>query len=328
MAEKSYFFDSTEDDKRIYQAADFARFHAQIIGNGVSNTASLPDLKVSATTNMDVSLGAGYMFANGYMYENSDGLKLKHDIADPDNDRIDRVVIRFDNNPEERKIYAVVKKGIPAGKPTPPSVTRDGYIHEMSVAQVRVRAGKSYVDDDDIMDERANDAVCGYIPLHNIYRGLQINELGMIKMPNQSYVEMNDTSGITLSGADDLEEASSDFFYQYQSIVPLIDRQNEIKNGEFHIKENGTYLFSAHARRVYSRDFEDSKKLECFMVINNETSVNDRLYLFNLTVTESQFYGTNVKYLEKGDVVKMVFGRRFINPITLDYIRLNIAKIN
>src|SRR5690625_7891458 len=82
MAEKSYFYDSTASDERIYQAADFARFHAQIIGNGVSNTTTMPDLEVSAKNNMEVSLGAGYMFANGYMYENSSTMTLKHDIAD------------------------------------------------------------------------------------------------------------------------------------------------------------------------------------------------------------------------------------------------------
>lgn len=183
-----YFFDSTENDERIYQAADFARFHAQIIGNGVSNTANLPDLEVSERTNMDIALGAGYMFANGYMYELTETTTLTHDVADPDNDRIDRVTIRFDSNPEKREIKAVIKKGTPAGSPNPPSLTRDDYIHEMSVAQIRIKAGKSYIERDQITDERANDAVCGYIPLHNIYRGIQVDESGMIQMLNQSHV--------------------------------------------------------------------------------------------------------------------------------------------
>src|SRR5699024_11712371 len=76
----------------------------------------------------------------------------------------------------------------------------DNYIYEMSVAQVLIKAGKSYVEDDEITDERENDEVCGYIDLHNIYRGLFVNEYGMVTMPNQSYVEMDLDGKFTLDG--------------------------------------------------------------------------------------------------------------------------------
>ncbi|MFU0790643.1 MAG: Structural protein [Virgibacillus proomii] len=233
--ERMYFFDSTSDDQRIYQAADFARFHAQIIGNGVSNTANLPDLEVTAKTNMDVALGAGYMFANGYMYENDSTMTLKHVIADPVNDRIDRVVIRFDNNPSERRIYAYIKQGVPAKSPTPPSLQRDEYIYEMSVAQVRIKAGKSFIEQSQITDERANDAVCGYIPLHNIYRGLRINQNGLVTMPNQSFVKGTNKNPIVFKTED--------------TIMPFgtveIDKQNEVAsdNKRFIPKDAGIYHF-------------------------------------------------------------------------------------
>src|SRR5699024_50411 len=127
MAERMYFFDSTEDNKRIYNADDFARFHSQIIGNGVSNTESLPDLEVTAGANMEVNLGAGYMFANGFMYENDSTKTLEHDVADNDNDRIDRVVIRFDRNPdlkEREGNKAIILKGAPDSNPKPPEIVR------------------------------------------------------------------------------------------------------------------------------------------------------------------------------------------------------------
>lgn len=329
--ERSYFFDSTEDDERIYQASDFARFHAQIIGDGVSNTANLPDLEVTAQRDMNVSLGAGYMFVRGYMYENTSTMTLTHDIADSSSDRIDRIVIRFDNNPEERKVYAAIKKGtIKGGNPTPPSLIRNDYIHEMSIAQVRIIAGKSYIEQSQITDERANDAVCGYIPLHNIYRGIGVNEHGMITMSNQSYVEMNDLSEVALSGDGDFTSPTSkNFYYQYMNIKPIIDRQEEIKNGKFYVKQSGTYLFSSHVRRLTQQDFENNKKIEAFIVINGQTDSDVRLYLFNQHVEdETQFYGTNIKYLEEGDEVRLVMARRYESPINLDYLRLNIAKIN
>lgn len=325
--ERMYFFDSTEEDERIYSAADLARFHNQIIGNGVSNDPNLPNLEVTSESNMDVSLGAGFMFANGYMYQNTDGLTLTHDTADANNDRIDRIVIKFDANPEERTINAYVKKGTPSSNPNPPSLTRDNYVYEMSVAQVRIIKGKSFIEQSEIIDERSNDAVCGYIPLHNIYRGMEVNELGMVTLPNQSYVEMNKTSSFSLSGDGDFDQ-SSNYYKQYIDIVPLIDRQDEIDDGKFKIKADGTYLFTSHIRVLDGQDFDVNKKIEAYMVINGQTAINDRLYLYNGYLNESQYYGSNIRFLQKGDVVRLVMARRFANPVNLDYLRLNIAKIN
>lgn len=232
--ERMYFFDSTQDDQRIYQAADFARFHAQIIGNGVSNTANLPDLEVTAKTNRNVALGAGYMFANGYMYENDSAMTLTHAIADPTNDRIDRVVVVFDNNPAERRIYAYIKKGVPGASPTPPNLQRDSYVFEMSVAQVRIIAGKSFVEQSEITDERTDDNVCGYIPLHNIYRGLQINQDGMVTMPNQSFMKSRNNSPVQLT--------------TNRQVIPFgtieADKQGEVINSNtFQAKADGIYHF-------------------------------------------------------------------------------------
>src|SRR5699024_2871365 len=135
MAERAYFLDSTEDKEHIYQAADWARFHHQIIGNGVSNDKDLPNLKVSATTNMQVSIGAGFMVGDGRMYERTKTMSLKHDIADSNIDRIDRIIIKCDTTPGSRDFYAYSKKGIAGANPSPPPVERSAYVHEMSVAQ-------------------------------------------------------------------------------------------------------------------------------------------------------------------------------------------------
>src|SRR5699024_3226792 len=302
--------------------------------DGVSNSKDLPDLEVKAEEDMNVSLGAGYMFANGYMYFNDSKMKLELDTADDEQSRIDRIIIRFNSDPEERTIKARILKGTPASSPKPPEITRegkDGYIHDMSVAQIYVTAGQSYVEDSDITDERANDEVCGYIPLHNIYRGLDINEEGMITMHKQSYIEMNDTSGLVLDKDEEVGEPAASYNYQRVDINPIIDRQSEIVDGEFHVKQSGTYLFSCHVRREPqgASDYEDRKKIEGFFVVNNEEKVNDRLYVFNHFVyQETQFYGSNIRYLESGDVVRFIMARRYDIEIPLDYVRLNIAKLN
>src|SRR5699024_2055291 len=111
---KMYFLDSTEEEKHEYNQNSFARFHNQIIETGVSNVDSLT---VSAKNNMEIALATGWIFANGYALEIDDTKTLTHDVAHPDNDRIDRVVIRFDTNPEERYFYPVIKKGTPSSSP-------------------------------------------------------------------------------------------------------------------------------------------------------------------------------------------------------------------
>src|SRR5699024_3167287 len=220
---RMYFLDSTEDKKHEYNQNDFARFHNQIIGTGVSDVDSLT---VSAKNNMEIALSTGWIFANGFSLEIENTKTLEHDVAHPDNDRIDRVVVRFDTNPEGLDFYPVIKKGTPAKDPVAPDLTRDNYIYEMSVAQVLIKAGKYYVEDDEITDERNDDDVCGYIPLHNIYRGMQINEYGTVSMPNQSYVEMNDYD----ASYERNNNIGGDYRHYKIKINPMIDNQNEAQN--------------------------------------------------------------------------------------------------
>src|SRR5699024_6880020 len=84
---RMYWLDSTEDKKHEYNQNDFARFHNQIIGTGVSDVDSLT---VSAKNNMEIALSTGWIFANGFSLEIENTKTLEHDVAHPDNDRIDR----------------------------------------------------------------------------------------------------------------------------------------------------------------------------------------------------------------------------------------------
>jgi hypothetical protein len=239
--ERSYFFDSTENNIRTYQAADFARYHAQIVGNGVSNTPNLSDLSVSAKENMTVMIGAGYAFANGYMYENTAALDLIHDSAEPEMDRIDRVVIRFDNTPGIRAINAYIKKGVPASSPVPPGLLRDSLVYELSIAQVLIESGKSFIEQYQIADERTNDNVCGYIPLHNIYRGMNVNQDGIVTMQNQSYVDSrNSIANYYLPSIPNGGSSSESLELPWLG-NPSIDRQGEVNGKYFTPKADGVY---------------------------------------------------------------------------------------
>lgn len=315
--ERSYFFDSTDDDQRIYQAADFARFHSQIIGNGVSNAPNLPNLAVEPKENMTVILGAGYAFINGYMYENTSALDLTHDVAHTTYDRIDRIVIRFDNNPAERRIYAYIKKGTPAANPVPPELQRDDYVYELSVAQVRIIKGKSYIEASQITDERANSAVCGYIPLHNIYRGLKINEYGIVSLPNQSYVEIYNQSAISLIPNQNNTLPLNN---------PTLDLQHEISGNTFKAKADGVYAF--YLLINFDKGIPASVDMQASVLINGA----DRIFLFARPGTggmDNNFVGLAFKHLKAGDSVAFqVHPMSATESYSTTYFRISIAKIS
>ena len=51
----------------------------------------------------------------------------------------------------------------PAEEPEAPKLTRDENIYEISLAQIRIIAGKSFIGETEVMDERFNEDVCGIV---------------------------------------------------------------------------------------------------------------------------------------------------------------------
>ncbi len=158
MAEFYRFFNSTQDDPRQYQADDFSQFFKNFLGNGFFN-----GLQVSADNTMNTTLASGSAFIEGHEYTNTASITCPHEPADASLDRIDRVVLRLDRDIESRYIRAFVKRGEEAEVPEPPGLIRNDTIYELSLAQVYIEAGKSFIDDTQITDERGDNEVCGRV---------------------------------------------------------------------------------------------------------------------------------------------------------------------
>lgn len=155
MAEKSMFFDSIDGD-REYPARDFAKYFSTLVTTGVF-ADQLDSLEVNGHgMELKSVIKPGRAFINGYFYENDDILELQHDTAHPTLDRIDRVVLRLDLSLEKREIRAVIIKGEPSEKPTPPPLIREGDIYDLPLAQQVIKAGLSYIPSDgsQTIDER------------------------------------------------------------------------------------------------------------------------------------------------------------------------------
>lgn len=164
MAEKYRFFDSIEGtDERYYTADEFAEYFRLFIRDGIFNGGE--NLNVgTAGVDLKTYIKPGYAWIGGYLYKiDTENLYLGHDTPDPALDRIDRIVIRLDKSLESRYVKAFILKGIPAASPVAPELTRTDNLYEISLAQVNILAGKSFIEAYQITDERLNNVVCGLV---------------------------------------------------------------------------------------------------------------------------------------------------------------------
>ncbi|GKV69860.1 hypothetical protein NCCP2716_23580 [Sporosarcina sp. NCCP-2716] len=162
MAERYLFFNSTLNDRRRYQASDMADYWESFLSSGLVHENGQPQLAVNANgLNRNVTIPVGRAVMQGHLYINDADLHKR--ISDPDSllDRIDRVILRYDNALETRSIKSFVLEGDASPSPEPPALTREGDVYEISLAQIRVVAGKSFIEQSDILDERLDESVCG-----------------------------------------------------------------------------------------------------------------------------------------------------------------------
>jgi hypothetical protein len=105
----------------------------------------------------------GKAIIQGYAYENTTDLYLQHALPEATLDRIDRIILRLDKRNQSRYIKLFVLQGIAAASPVPPTLTRDEFIYELSLAQIRVRANTSTLVAGDLIDERLDESLCGLV---------------------------------------------------------------------------------------------------------------------------------------------------------------------
>lgn len=161
--EESRFFDSVENDNSYY-ADDFAEYFRMFLKDGVWKLGE--NLSVSPGNGLSVLVDYGAAMVQGYGYWLKDNdtekkqLNLAGTTAQP---RIDRIVLRLDTSLQTRRITLAVLTGEAAAQPMAPSLTRNGNIYELSLAQVRVGANALSILPEQIVDERADASLCGVV---------------------------------------------------------------------------------------------------------------------------------------------------------------------
>lgn len=166
MAEHSRFFDGSVENPIYYTAGEWREYFSLFYKNGVNVTDNTIDLQVTAGGEMSVNVAVGYGFILGGLYHNDTILNLSIDASDATLDRIDRVVLRFDE--VNKEITTKIKKGTLASSPIAPILSDASTLKELSLARVRIRKGATSILTSDITDERVTE-FCGVIsPVFNV----------------------------------------------------------------------------------------------------------------------------------------------------------------
>lgn len=132
-----------------------------VITNGVLPNPST-NLQVSAGTDgMTVIVSAGFCVIEGGLAIETSERTLEVTAADSTYDRIDTVVARWDSNDSTRAVDLHIKAGVPASSPTRPSLTRDGSVYELGLADVFVTKNVATITSEKITDTRYESARCG-----------------------------------------------------------------------------------------------------------------------------------------------------------------------
>ena len=159
---RSGFFNSIDGDRK-YDADDISNYFLKLISNGVFATPA-NSMQIQATTGMKVKVTPGWAFINCKWFRLDTDYTITLDKADSRYDRGDRIVLRLDPTESVRSVTIAVKKGT-ASSPTKivPLTRVTNGIWELSLAQVWIYANSTEIKQSAIIDERANNDVCGWV---------------------------------------------------------------------------------------------------------------------------------------------------------------------
>ncbi|QTB21570.1 hypothetical protein J1907_17750 [Lysinibacillus sphaericus] len=164
MAEIFKFFNSAPGDERWHYASDFADYFGDVLSSGLLHKDGTPNLQVKVNVGtMQTYVEAGKALIQGYQYQNTTPLFLAHGLPEANLDRIDRIVLRLDKRNNARFIRLFVKEGVSATNPVPPSLQRDQYVFELSLAQIRLTKNTSSLEPLKLIDERMKEDLCGIV---------------------------------------------------------------------------------------------------------------------------------------------------------------------
>ena len=148
MAQTSWPFENIDTTE-----TQFSRW-AKHIAEGVDGGPDTNELRVTGDdSGMQVRVAAGEAMVRGHYYRNDSQATVTLAPADPDNPRIDAIVLELD--PSENRIIAKSVAGEPDGDPVPPTLIKtDDAIYQVLLAYVEVAANETSIESTHVTDRR------------------------------------------------------------------------------------------------------------------------------------------------------------------------------
>lgn len=157
MAKKFGFFNSINGDRK-YLASDLSQAFDIGITTGLKQEEG--NLEVVPYQGMQVQIQPGSAMIHGHFFVNDEPEIITLDVADPELNRIDRIVLRYDAY--AREINTAVIKGTPAVAPVPPARLETKEQFDLVLADIYIPAGAVEINQSNITDMRDSE-LCGYI---------------------------------------------------------------------------------------------------------------------------------------------------------------------
>jgi len=178
---------------------------------------------------MTVQIAAGFAVIDGGLCRETETRTLEVTAADNTYDRIDTVVLRWNENVDVRNADLYVIAGTPAVNPVRPTLQRNNSIYEIGLADVFITKHVATITDDKITDTRYEAERCGIVS--------SISKFDTTTLYQQIQAD--------LAGFKSTEQAN--FSTWYENIRNILDEnvaghlQNEINAvaGNFALTETG-----------------------------------------------------------------------------------------
>lgn len=154
--------DGTPVYDRAITSAPLRKLIAKLLTDGILPNPST-NLQVEAGSGMNVVVNSGFAICAGGLKLEENQRTLAIQEADSNYDRIDTVVLRWNDNDSERICDLYIVKGIPAASPLRPELTRTESIWELGLADLFINKNSSAISNQRITDTRYETARCGII---------------------------------------------------------------------------------------------------------------------------------------------------------------------
>ena len=154
--------DGTPVYDRAITSAPLRKLIAKLLTDGILPNPST-NLQVEAGSGMNVVVNSGFAICAGGLKLEENQRTLAIQAADSNYDRIDTVVLRWNDNDSERICDLYIVEGIPAASPLRPELTRTESIWELGLADLFINKNSSAISNHRITDTRYETARCGII---------------------------------------------------------------------------------------------------------------------------------------------------------------------